>query len=163
MVNIRFLEGSEELLEKVGPMWKKLNLHHENISTHFSHHFHQVTFAQRKEHWLQEKKSGQLRIYLAQTEVSNEYVGYCVTICNQNLGEIDSIFVVDTYRKMGIGHRLMTRALDWLNQQSVKSNRISVAFGNEQVFRFYEQFGFLPRATILEQISEPNTIRNNLK
>lgn len=148
---IRFLEGGEELLEKVGPLWKRLNEHHQNISIHFFQQLQQVTFAQRQEHWLNEMKSGQLRIDLAQTEVSNEFVGYCVTICNQNHGEIESIFVDDTYQKMGIGHCLMTRALDWLDRQSVKTKGVSVAVGNEKVFQFYKKFGFLPRATTLEQ------------
>jgi len=156
VVNIRFLEGGEELLEQVGPLWKRLNEHHQNISTHFSQQIHQVTFAQRKEHWLQETKSGQLRIDLIQTEDSNKFIGYCVTICNQTHGEIESIFVDDTYRKMGFGHLLMKRALDWLDRQSVKTKRVSVAVGNEQVFQFYEQFGFLPRAIVLEQISKEN-------
>ncbi|KJR44700.1 Acetyltransferase [Desulfosporosinus sp. I2] len=58
----------------------------------------------------------------------------------------------DTYRKMGFGHLLMLRALDWLDRQSVKTKSVSVAVGNERVFQFYEQFGFLPRAIVLEQI-----------
>lgn len=70
MIHIRFIEGGEELLEKVGPLWKKLNKHHQNISTHFSQQLHQMTFTQRKEHWLDGMKSGQLRIVLAQSEVS---------------------------------------------------------------------------------------------
>jgi len=154
LVNLRFLEGGEELLDKVGPLWNRLNSHHKNMSAHFSEQLHQVTFTQRKEHWLQKIQSGQLRIDLIQTEDSNEFIGYCVTICNQTYGEIESIFVDDTYRKMGIGHCLMSRALVWLDQHSVKTKRISVAVGNEQVLQFYEKFGFLPRAIILEQISD---------
>lgn len=151
MVNIRFLEGGEELLEKVAPLWKKLNDHHQNISTHFSQQLHLVTFAQRKEHWLQEMKSGQLRVDLIQAEESNELVGYCVTICIQTHGEVESIFLEDAYRKLGIGHCLLKRALDWLDRQSVETKRVNAAVGNEQVLKFYEQFGFLPRAIVLEQ------------
>ena len=51
--------------------------------------------------------------------------------------------------------RVRFSALVWLEQHSVKTKRISVAVGNEQVLQFfYEKFGFLPKAIFLEQISD---------
>ena len=151
MTRIRYIEGHEELIEDVGPLWKRLNQHHQGISTQFSREIGQVTFAQRKSHWLNNLKSGQVRIDLAQVEDSNEVVGYCVTISNSDLGEIESIYVDEAFRKMGIGDCLVTRALNWLDRQSVKTKRVNVAIGNEQVLTFYSRYGFLPRAITLEQ------------
>ena len=154
MVEIYYLEGGQELLEKVAPLWESLNEHHQNTSEHFSRHFNQITFAKRKEEWLKNIKSGKLRIDLVQIKDSHEFIGYCVSICNQNIGEIESIFVGDAYRNMRIGGCLMKRALDWMDIQSVKTRRVSVAVGNEQVLKFYERYGFFPRAVMLEQMSE---------
>ncbi|AET68290.1 acetyltransferase [Desulfosporosinus orientis DSM 765] len=154
MVEICYLEGGQELLEKVAPLWKSLNEHHQNASKHFSRYYNQITFAKRKEEWLKNIESGKMRIDLVHSKGSYEYIGYCVSICNQNIGEVESIFVGDAYRNMGIGRCLMQRALDWMDQQSVKTKRISVAVGNEQVLKFYQGFGFFPRSVMLEQVSE---------
>jgi diamine N-acetyltransferase len=151
MTRIKYIEGNEELIEDVGPLWKRLNKHHQGISSHFSYQIGQVTFTQRKSHWLNNLKSGKLRIDLAQVEDSSEVVGYCVTISNADLGEIESIYVDEPFRRMGIGDSLVTRALNWLDLQSVKTKRVNVAVGNEQVLRFYSRYGFLPRAITLEQ------------
>jgi diamine N-acetyltransferase len=148
---IRYIEGNEDLIEDVAPLWERLNVHHQAISTYFSHQIGQMTFTQRKSHWLEKVKTGQIRIVLAQVEDSKEVIGYCVTISNPDLGEIESIYVDKAFRKMGIGNCLMTKALNWLDRQSVKTKRVNVAVGNEQVFEFYGRYGFLPRATILEQ------------
>ena len=110
-----------------------------------------MTFFQRKSYWLINLKSGQLRIDLPQIEDSHAVVGYCVTIINEDLGEIESLYVDQPFRKMGIGNCLVTRALNWLNNQSVKTKRVNVAVGNEEVLRFYGRHGFLPRSITLEQ------------
>ncbi|WP_407309688.1 hypothetical protein [Desulfosporosinus sp. SB140] len=34
-MNITFVEGSKELLDRVAPLWEKLNEHHVGISTFF--------------------------------------------------------------------------------------------------------------------------------
>lgn len=39
VVDISYLEGGQELLEKVAPLWMSLNEHHQNTSKHFSRHF----------------------------------------------------------------------------------------------------------------------------
>jgi ribosomal protein S18 acetylase RimI-like enzyme len=105
----------------------------------------------RKSHWLNNLKSGHLRIDLAQIQDSNALVGYCVTKIIADLGEIESLYVDEPFRKMGIGNCLITRALNWLNSRSVKTKRVNVAVGNEQVLRFYGRYGFLSRSITLEQ------------
>jgi ribosomal protein S18 acetylase RimI-like enzyme len=151
MTRIKYIEGHEELIDDVEPLWKRLNEHHQGISTHFSCQIGQVTFSQRRSHWLYNLKSGQLRIDLAQIQDSNALVGYCVTKIIADLGEIESLYVDEPFRKMGIGNCLITRALNWLNSRSVKTKRVNVAVGNEQVLRFYGRYGFLSRSITLEQ------------
>jgi diamine N-acetyltransferase len=61
------------------------------------------------------------------------------------------MFVEKDYRRQGIADCLIRKGLDWIKSHPVKSLRISVAYGNEEVFDFYKRYGFLPRRTILVQ------------
>ncbi|AFM41053.1 acetyltransferase [Desulfosporosinus acidiphilus SJ4] len=151
MADVHFVEGSAELLDKVGLLWKKLNIHHQTISTHFRDSMALMTFDQRKASWLSRTESGQLRVDIAVLREPQEPIGYCVTTIDNNMGEIESLFVDEAYRKMGSGTVLMERALNWLEQNSITKKRLNVAVGNEQVLNFYRRFGFQPRAIILEQ------------
>jgi ribosomal protein S18 acetylase RimI-like enzyme len=151
LADVHFVEGSAELLDKVGLLWKKLNIHHQTISAHFWDSMALMTFDQRKASWLSRTETGQLRIDIAVLRVPEEPIGYCVTAIDNDTGEIESLFVDEAYRKMGLGTVLMERALNWLEQNSITKKRLNVAVGNEQVLNFYRRFGFLPRAIILEQ------------
>lgn len=75
-------------------------------SKHFSDQIRQTKFTKRIAHWLDMAKMGQLRIDLAQVEDSHEFVGYCVTIIDSQYGEIESLYVDEAFRKMGIGDSL---------------------------------------------------------
>lgn len=48
----------------------------------------------------------------------------------------------------------MTRALQWLDDNKVKTKIIGVAEGNENVLDFYKKYGFYKRRIILEKIEE---------
>ncbi len=79
-------------------------------------------------------------------------IGYCIsTIDREQIGEIDSLFVLPEWRGMALGHTLITRSLNWLREQGVQRTRLSVAAGNEQVFGSYAKHGFFPAKIILEQ------------
>ncbi|WP_407312214.1 GNAT family N-acetyltransferase [Desulfosporosinus sp. SB140] len=150
-MNVTFVEGSEELLDRVAPLWEKLNEHHVGISTFFKEHLGKRTFNQRNQQWIEKAKHGFLRIDLAVEKTSDKVIGYCVTVIHDDYGEIDSIYVEETFRKMGVGGSLIELALKWLDKKAVMKKRINVAVGNELVLRFYQRFGFYPRAIILEQ------------
>jgi len=59
--------------------------------------------------------------------------------------------VDENFRKIGIGGSFIQRALECLEENAVNRKRVNVAVGNEQVLRFYQKYGFYPRAIILEQ------------
>jgi len=75
-VRIQFVVGSEELLDRVSPLWIKLNEHHVGISTFFQDDILKRTFDQRKVQWVNKMKEGLLRIDLAVKETSGESIGY---------------------------------------------------------------------------------------
>ena len=154
MSQFEFINGSRDLLNLVQPLWEKLKIHHEINSCYFADNFRNLTFETRKSK-LTNDESIIVNIDLIKDLEKDLYVGYCInTVNNDLIGEIDSIFVDKEYRKYGLGDKLMTRALEWLNSNQVKTKIIGVAEGNENVLDFYKRHGFYKRRIILEEINE---------
>jgi ribosomal protein S18 acetylase RimI-like enzyme len=151
MNNLEFINGSRELLDLVQPLWEKLNKHHEANSNYFPDRFRNLTFEVRKNKFTNDKNLA-VNIDLIKDKERDLYIGYCIsTISNDLVGEIDSLFIEKEYRKFGLGDKLMNRALEWLNNNKVKTKVIGVAEGNESVLDFYKRHGFYKRRIILEQ------------
>lgn len=151
-MDINFIELNNEDIGLIKPLWKKLKNHHHELSTHFPERYMQFTFEERKEEILKKSENGVLKIEIAKDENNSQYIGYCISsISNDNIGEVDSIYLDEKYRSSGIGAHLMERALNWMDEKGVKDKKIVVAVGNEELLSFYEKFDFYPRHIILEQ------------
>ncbi len=149
MPTCHFTEGGAELLDAIGPLWKKLTLHHSGISAHFADQFASLEFPERKKDLQEKATAGKLRIAIARL-ASHESIGYCVAAIDaKGNGEIESLYVEAAHRQRGIGTALVERILRWFDAQKVGSASVNVAVGNESAFRFYEQWGFYPRVTAL--------------
>jgi [ribosomal protein S5]-alanine N-acetyltransferase len=150
---IEYIESNQDALDLIRPLWQKLIEHHKALSRYFKDHYSKVNFDMRKEQLLNKSAGGKLQVDLARDPATGAYVGYCVTSLNsEKQGEIESIFVEKDYRGYGVGERLMTRAMGWLETMAAKKIILGVGEGNENVFSFYRRFGFYPRSTILELI-----------
>jgi ribosomal protein S18 acetylase RimI-like enzyme len=142
MREITYTVTDAENIDIIRPLWKKLIVHHQERVRHFKR-------------LLEHAKTGTLRIDLAHDADKGKVVGYCVsTIDDKKQGEIESICVEPSYRRSGIAGNLMEKALKWMDEMSVEKKILVVAAGNEEVFAFYEEHGFYPRGTILEQVKE---------
>ena len=147
---IEFLEKNQNDLDIIRPLWEKLNAHHITVSKYFKDSRAATTFDMRKKQLMEKSYQGALRIDLARDAATKEYIGYCVTSVDQaKQGEIESIYVEKDYRLSGIGDSLMTRALGWLENVTLKKTILGVAEGNEGVFAFYQRHNFYPRVTVL--------------
>lgn len=154
MNNLEIISGSRELLDLVQPLWEKLNKHHEINSSYFSDRFRDFKFEVRKAKFINNNNL-EVKIDLARDTEKNLYIGYCISTINKELvGEIDSLFVEEEYRKYGLGGKFMNGALEWLDSKQAKTKIIGVAEGNENVLEFYKRYGFYKRRVILEQITE---------
>jgi ribosomal protein S18 acetylase RimI-like enzyme len=151
MVNVTYVSGNARMIDRVASLWEDLNKQHLSLSPYFKDYYRALTFEDRKRSIQQRAIGGEIRVDLALND-SGQPIGYCITSIDQTLtGEIDSIFVNPQCRGQGIGTALMEKALDWLRVKGAKKTFVSVAVGNEQAYVFYEQFGFFPRRTLLEQ------------
>lgn len=153
MSNIEYIARDEPGLETIGPLWLKLQEHHHACGGEFARTLGAVTWEQRQAGLLKKVAGGRLLVDLAQDSETGRHVGYCITSLTAELrGEIESIYVEPQYRGKGIGDCLMRRALRFQDEGGAKVKMLGVAAGNEDVFAFYRRYGFVPRATILQQI-----------
>jgi diamine N-acetyltransferase len=161
MPDPHFLEGGAELLDTIGPLWQKLTLHHSGISAYFGDQFAAGKFPERKQDLQEKAAAGKLRTVLASAGNSGPCIGYCVAVIDaKRNGEIESLYVEDAYRNRGVGSGLVERILAWFDRERTVSASVNVAVGNESAFRFYEQWGFYPRVTVLvrkEKQDSPQT------
>ena len=151
MDNFEFINGGIEILDIVQLLWEKLNKQHGNLSTYFQHQFRENNFENRKSKFVSKST---IAINVDLIKRNELYIGYCIsTINSDSVGEIDSLFIEEEYRKLGLGDKLITRALEWLNSNNVKSKIIAVAEGNEAVLEFYKKYNFNKRIVILQENS----------
>ena len=130
----------------IKPLWESLNAHHQSKSTHFKDHFSKFTFEKRMDGL---KMRERLIVYLA--EDKGESVGYCIASVDGLTGEIDSVFVNERYRGKGVGEKLISRGLKWLEAQKCEAIKVSIAEGNENVLGFYRRFGFAERLIVMQK------------
>lgn len=149
-MDIKIITGGSELLKEVKPLWEQLNLHHKKLANNFLRHFEELNFIDRESSFIKKYK---LKVDLVKDNNKDLYVGYCISsISEENVGEIDSLYVDKRYRKYGVGDRLMKDALKWFDNNSVILKTIVVAEGNEEVLKFYEKYGFYTKKLVLQQI-----------
>jgi ribosomal protein S18 acetylase RimI-like enzyme len=146
--NFEIHSGAAELLDRVGTLWRQLRDHHASRSTDWSDDFAAADFSQRSASL--KNKGVKLRVDLLSH--AGRDVAYCVSTIDQSgTGEIDSLFVEESYRRQGHGRRLAEFALAWMDENAVERRTIMVAAGNEEAIEFYRRLGFLPRNVHLVQ------------
>jgi len=76
-LELRFIEGGAQLLDKIRPLWEKLNDLHAEKSPDFAEVFAKTSFLQRKAELEHKALTGQLLVILAMTKI-DECVAYSV-------------------------------------------------------------------------------------
>jgi diamine N-acetyltransferase len=156
--NITIHSIPPEKIDLIRPLWEGLRDHHAEHSQYFKTRYHKMSFDQRKMTLLEKTEKGKLRIDVVEDSSKNQLIAYCISsVCKEIsgiTGEIDSIFIDKTYRKKGIGTKLMDIALKWLDSEKVDTKKIIIAHGNEEAFEFYKRYGFYHLHNILQQKNE---------
>ena len=142
MINIVELSRAE--IYKLEEMWLDLNQHHYQRTSHFKEQCAAASFDKRFSALLARD-----RVIIYTAEISDERVGYCTATVDGGIGEIDSLYVKPLYRGADVGNRLCEKALAWLRQEHATQINVQVAEGNEEVMRFYENFGFRERSHLM--------------
>ncbi len=154
MKNLSYKRGTSKDLDLIRPLWEKLNQHHWELSENFKESFQKMTWEFRRSNL--ERKSAEILLDYVTNE-NNSIIAYCVSTIEKldvKVGEIDSLYVDQTYRNYGIGKALIEKAVKWLVSKDTEKQILTVGTGNENVLSFYEQFDFYPRSIKLERINK---------
>jgi diamine N-acetyltransferase len=151
MNQVEYLLFDETALESVRPLWVQLNEYHLRKSRFFRYHYEEITYEDRKLYFQNLARAGKLHIELARDPEQDRFIGYCISsLSAEKYGEIESVFIEESYRGRKIGSTLIGNALAWMNASGVVRTRVSVADGNSPALDFYQKFGFVSRMTVLE-------------
>ena len=142
---VSLLNGGAELLDRVEPLWSQLRRHHADLAPQWSASLLAISFDERRAELV-----GKGAVLVSMATWCGQDIGYCVsTVASDATGEVDSLYVIPSHRGSGIGHELMTVAMDWFARQSVRSIVVNVICGNDDAQRFYARYGFVPRTVRL--------------
>ena len=72
----------------------------------------------------------------------NELIGFVVFSDQDNIGHVDNIFVLSSYRKKGIGSKLFQLAEKELGKQGIEKFTIRATLNAQ---KFYADFGYMPK------------------
>lgn len=151
MINdVKFITGNEELLDEIKLLWEATNREHHKKSIDFKELYEKNTYNIRKSEFLKISQNGEIFIAIAQNKL-HQNIGYCVSSIVNKVGMIESIYIMEDYRKRGIANELMLISLDWIKKHNPEKVSLTVAVGNEEVLSFYKKFGFYPRLIEMEQ------------
>ncbi|MGB7160629.1 MAG: GNAT family N-acetyltransferase [Tepidisphaeraceae bacterium] len=143
--DVSLLNGGAELLDRVEPLWSQLRRHHADLAPQWSASLLATSFKERRAELV-----GKAGILVSMATCHAQDIGYCVsTITSDATGEVDSLYVIPSHRGSGVGHALMSTAMDWFGRQSVRSIVVNVISGNDDAQQFYARYGFLPRTVRL--------------
>jgi ribosomal protein S18 acetylase RimI-like enzyme len=148
---ISYFVTDEKELDSVKDLWEKLNLHHQSRSKYFFQNYENIVFEDRKEELIKKSGKGVLRIDLAVDSNSELVIGYCISSILNGKGEIDSIYVEEKFRSMGIGDNLMKSSLRWMDEEGVETREVQLLAGNDDAIQFYSHYGFHPKHILLKQ------------
>jgi len=134
------LEDMENVLSLKDEVWvstytnKEHGITVEDIQSRKIHNAQRLDFMQKSvrgksttEHIWTAKKGGRI-------------VGMCWVERKDGYNKIGSLYLLPSYQRMGIGKRLMEKALSWLGEE--KKIKLGVATYNSDAIEFYRKFGF---------------------
>lgn len=86
-------------------------------------------------------------VYIALAE--NKIVGYLAGSVNiqnsyvtKSLAEVDNMFILEEYRKYGIGSKLMNEFKQYCIQNNIEELKVTASAKNSNAIRFYRKNGF---------------------
>lgn len=131
----------------IKPLWEALNRMHLEDSVHFKDHYRAFTFERRVESLLGAAHEG-IKITVAFS--GTEALGYCVSTAEGASGEVESLFLDESIRGLGIGGTLVESHIAWMRARGCARIRVGVSHGHDLPLDFYRKHGFRERLTVLE-------------
>jgi len=134
-------------IDFIKEIWEQNRDYHKDISSNFSEIYEKLIFEERIKYFEQiEKKNIKITVLVEEEKC----LGYCISTIINSIGEIQSLHILNKYRGLGYGKKLMKESLKWLEKNNCESIGVNVSCENIKTIKFYENFGFF-RNTIYMQ------------
>lgn len=149
----QFQIGSIELLPYCDNLWELFIENQTKNAGEMAEGIAAYLQSQRDGSLLAKISDGELHIQLVYISKIQEPIGFCITsLSSDRIGEVEALYVLDKYQGNNLGTKLLQTSLQWLEENNALEQKLIVATGNEQVFSFYQKFGFHPGYTTLFRV-----------
>jgi len=96
--------------------------------------------AKKINRWSRLIKNNEKSKYLCVAKHENKIVGVCLVSKKKNFNELNVIYILPKYQKMGIGKKMLNKSIGWLgNEKNIFVKAVSY---NQNAIDFYENYGF---------------------
>lgn len=137
-------------IEIVKPLWEELNSYLHSGSSHFKDELAKRTFSERINSYMEKANAAPYLIQVV--SIDEKLIGYALaSIDGEHVGEIDSIYIKQEFRKRKIGDTLVQNMLEFFDQNKTKYDRLNITEGNFGVEEFYNRFGFQTRRYVMHR------------
>lgn len=148
---MNFIDIDLKDINRIKELWEKNRLYHERSSEHFGSDYKSVCFEERMSKF-NDFDDNMLKITICSE--GQTIIGYCISIIDNSVGEVESIHVEESKRGCGIGEKLVNNHLQWMREMNCERIGVTVSHENESTIRFYEKLGFYPNTLYMQQLSE---------
>jgi diamine N-acetyltransferase len=153
MNSFQFKAGSIELLPHCQNLWELFIENQIQNAGEMADGIAAYLQSQRDGGLLAKTIYGKLHIQLVYISNIQDPIGFCITsFSSDRIGEVEALYVLDKYQGNNLGTQLLQTSLQWLDENNALEQKLMIATGNEQVFSFYQKFGFSPGYTTLFRV-----------
>ncbi|MDJ0569026.1 MAG: GNAT family N-acetyltransferase [Pleurocapsa sp. MO_192.B19] len=153
MSSFQFQVGSSELLPSCYDLWQLFIQNQIQNAGEMSDGISAYLQSQRDSGLVAKTIDGKLHIQLVYASDKDEPIGFCITsLSDDRIGEVEALYILDEYQGNNLGTKLLQTSLQWLETHKALEEKLIVAVGNEQVFSFYQKFGFYPGYSTLFRV-----------
>ncbi len=131
----------------IKPLWEALNRMHLADSVHFKDHYRAFTFERRLENFV---GTADADMKITVVFAGSASLGYCISKAEGDTGEIESLFLDESIRGLGVGGDLVEAHIAWMKERGCERIRVGVSHGHDSPLDFYRKHGFRERLTVLE-------------
>ncbi len=125
---------------------RALSEYHNEVSTHFKGYYPSRPYEKTLEGFVDDMKAK--TSHIAVIEDNDRIIGFCKVNYDNGNGKLDYLVVLNEYRGMGYGKKLMDWAMKSFDEWNVRYIEVKVVSGNEAI-HLYEKYGFNMNAHIL--------------
>lgn len=151
---ISIIKKDISAISEIKDLWTELNKLHIEKSVNFKSKYDSFKFEERFDPLLHDNSHSKFNFDVLFDNKEMKNIGYCLSSITEDSGEVQSLFVLNEYRRMGLGDKLFNSAMDFFEDNNIEKIFIKVVYNNEKALGFYKKHGFLVSAYTLTNTSK---------